>query len=146
VAQAGRAAFRAAVVAPARRLRERTALIYAIKEFCRRGPSVAHEEDDAAIALTTSAHQTLDRLGLEWIVSMTPLGNAVSTGGGFGHLGAASSRLRAVCGKRRPSFGHQNTVWAGSGVRNDSHRPFRYGVRRHLLDVAQGISAMAYAA
>ena len=98
------------------------------------------------MALTTSAHQTLDRLGLEWIVSMTPLGNAVSTGGGFGHLGAASSRLRAVCGKRRPSFGHQNTVWAGPGVRNDSHRPFRYGVRRHLLDVAQGISAMAYAA
>jgi hypothetical protein len=119
VAQAGRAAFRAAVVAPARRLRERTPLI---------------------------AHQTLDRLGLEWIVSMTPLGNAVSTGGGFGHLGAASSRLWAVCGKRRPSFGHQNTVWAGSGVRNGSHRPFRYGVRRHLLDVAQGISAMAYAA
>lgn len=32
------------------------------------------------MALATSAHQTLDRLGLEWIVSMTPLGNAVSTG------------------------------------------------------------------
>ena len=54
---------------------------------------------------------------------------------------------RVVAPSRRwPSFGHQNTASAGSGAENDSHRPFRCGLRRHLLFVAEGISAMASAA